>query len=330
MRSKKFLAAAGAFALTAALAACGGSTDGGSGSTNGGGNSDSGTAEGGVTKLSMGVVPTDTMTETFNQWSFLIGLLEEDTGYEIELYEASDLPAVIEAAVAGDLDIIYLGPFGHLIARQNGAEMSTVGASSATPAGVNNASMGVVRADSPVQDLADLEGEDICFVSPSSATGYLFGAAGLVEIGLDPERDVNPIFVGDHSSAARAMYDGECAAVFTTRSQAETEFYKDNPDVSEGDIRVFWTADVPEGGVAISTQLPEEVQDKLRAALLELNGTNVLADGRCPDDRVVEGDDGEFCGVWNNQWWGLEEVDDTYWEPIREVCEATNAPACAG
>lgn len=291
--TKKIAAAAGAFALAAALAACGGSADGangnGSGSTSG---SASGDGEGGVTKLSMGVVPTDTMTETFNQWSFLIDLIEEDTGYEIELYEASDLPAVIEAAVADDLDIIYLGPFGHLIARQNGAQMSTVGASSATPAGVNNASMGVVRADSTVQELADLEGQDVCFVSPSSATGYLFGAAGLVEVGLDPERDINPIFVGDHSSATRAMYDGECAAVFTTRSQAEVEFYADNPDVNDGDIRVFWSAEVPEGGVAISTTLPEEVQTTLRETLLALNGTNVLADGRCPDDRIVTGEDG--------------------------------------
>jgi phosphonate transport system substrate-binding protein len=310
-------ATAAAVALAASLSGCGNGDDAGAA-----GDADDNT-------LRMGVVPTDSATETFNQWSFLIDLIEEDTGYQIELFEATDLPAVIEATIAGDLDIIHLGPFGQLLARQNGAEIATVGATAPTSAGVDNASVGVVRDDSPVTELADLEGEDICFVSPSSATGYLFAAAGFIEEGIDPEIDINPIFVGDHSSATRSMYDGECAAVFTTRSQAEKEFYENNPDVQPGELRAFWSEEVPEGGISISTNLPQDVQDTLRTTLLELNGTAILADDRCSDDRIFEDEDGNsFCGAWVNYWWGLEEADDTYWEPVRVVCEATEAPAC--
>lgn len=282
--------------------------------------------------LRMGVVPSETVAETSADWGYLIDRIEERTGYTIELFEASDLAAVTEAAIAGDLDIIHLGPFGHLIAHDNGAEISTVGATAPTAAGVDNASVAVVRDDSAVTELEDLRGQDICFMNPSSATGYLFGAAAFLELGIDPETDINPIFVGDHASAVRTMYDGECAAAFTNRDYAENVFYDDNPDADPDDLRIVWREEAPEGGVAISTQLPADVQEKLREALLGINGTEEMATGDCPSDRVVDPDDGgePFCGTWPNQWWGLVEQDDTYWEPIRVVCEATEAPACAG
>ena len=126
------------------------------------------------------------------------------------------------------------------------------------------------------------------------------------------------------------MYDGECAAVFTYRDYAENVFFTDNPDVSKDDVKVIWSEPVPEAGISISTNLPKDVQDKLRETLLAINGTNLLADDRCPEDRVVTDAEGEeFCGAWPNKWWGLEEVDDTYWEPVEVVCRATDAPACA-
>lgn len=277
----------------------------------------------------MGVVPQDNATETFDQWSFFIDRLEEDTGMEVELYEASDLAAVIEATIAGDLDIVHLGPFGQMIARDNGAEITAVGATAPTSAGPDNASVAVVRDDSSFTEIEDLEGEDVCFVNPSSATGYLFGAAAFMEADIDPETDIESIFIGDHGSAVRSMYDGECAAVFTVRDQAEVTFFENNPDVSEDELRTIWSEEVPEGGISISETLPDDVQETLTDAMLELNGTQLLADDRCPDDRIREDDDGEeFCATVVEGWWGIEAVDDDYWEPIREVCEITRAPAC--
>lgn len=316
-RLRRGIAVAAVAAVSVALAGCGSS-----------GNGNESTDPDAIT-IRVGVVPSDTVANTFNQYEFVLGLLEEDTGYEYQLFEATDLAAVIEAGIAGDLDVISLGPFGMLIALQNGAPMKTIGAMAPTSAGPDNAAVAVVRADSPASSLADLEGQDVCFISPSSATGYLFGAAALLDLGIDPESDMNALFGGDHASATRAMYDGECAAVFTYREYAEKVVYDDNPDMEPGALRVLWSVDVPETGIGVSTNLPQEVQDTLRTSILALNGTNVLADGRCPDDRVVtDAENGDFCGVWYNLTWGAVEADDSYWEPIRFVCEATEAPAC--
>jgi phosphonate transport system substrate-binding protein len=217
-----------------------------------------------------------------------------------------------------------------VIARDRGAQLTTVGATSPDDQGPRNAAVAVVRADSDLDDLADLEGQDVCFIDPSSTTGYLFGAAGFDQLGIDPENDVNGIFIGDHASAMRTMFDGECAAVFTFRENAEFLFAEEEDDVEQDDLRIIWSETVPEGGVSISTNLPETVQEELRDAMLGLTGDRVYEDGLCPDEQVREDAEGTpFCAMVGDGFWGLWPADDSYWQPVREVCEATNAPACA-
>lgn len=318
MEFKKYAALGAALLMIPAIAGCSASDDG------------NGTGDGDQVVIRMGVVPVDTVEETFNSWSYFIEMLEEDTGYEVELYEATDLPAAVEAAVAGDLDLVHLGAFAQVIAQDNGADMSAVGATAGTSAGPDTEAVAAVRSDSGISDLEDLKGQDVCFVSPSSGTGYLFGAAALHDLGIDPETDVNPIFVGDHISAFSTMYSGECAAVFTYNDLADYIFFEDNPDVPEDAIDVIWRTTVPEGGISMSNQLPEDVQENLRKSILSLNGTELIESDRCPADRTVTNEDGEpSCEPITPGWWGLVEVDDDYWEPVRRACKAVDAPACA-
>lgn len=330
--------AAGFVALLfgASMAACGGNASSSGDSGNSGAGASDGAAAGGDATgaegdvvLSMGVVPNDTVTETFNQWGTIIGLLEAATGYTINLYEATDLPAVVEATIAGDLDIIHLGPFGQMIAIDNGAQIETVGATTPGSKGPNNEAVAVVRSDSPITSMEELVGQDICFISPTSTTGYLFGAAEFLDLDISPEDDMNGIFVGDHRSAVRAMWDGECAAVFTYRELAETVFPAENDDVPDDGLRIIWREPLPEAGLSISTQLPQEVQDNLRTALLGITGASVYEAGECAEDRVVEKDGETWCQVWPDGQWGLWETDNSYWEPVREVCIRTEAPACS-
>ncbi|MDS2172634.1 hypothetical protein Q7C18_08010 [Nesterenkonia sp. CL21] len=72
---------AGAAVAALGLTACGAGDDGG----------DAG--DGGT--LNFGVVPLETATETLDNWSFFIDKFEEETGYQIELFEATDPAAVI-------------------------------------------------------------------------------------------------------------------------------------------------------------------------------------------------------------------------------------------
>jgi phosphonate transport system substrate-binding protein len=280
--------------------------------------------------LRIGVVPGETVVATLDTWGAIISILETELGIPVQLFEATDLAAVIEAAIAGDLDVVHLGPFAQVIARDNGARLRTVGATSPDSQGPRNAAVAVVRSDSPITELSQLAGQDVCFISPGSTTGYLFGAAALDEIGIDPETGVNGIFTSDHFSGLRTMFDGECAAVFTFREGAEVIWPAQEDDVEPEDLRIVWSIVVPEGGISISTDLPVSFQDRLADLMLSINGDDVYAAGLCPANLVREYPDGSsFCAVIAN-FWGLQAADESYWAPVKAVCEATNAPACGG
>lgn len=270
--------------------------------------------------IRLGVVPAETSEATLSSWAIFTELFEQETGMEIEMFEATNLAPVVEAAIAGDLDLMMLGPFAQVLARDNGAQIETVGALIDNPESEESSSMALVRADSDVAELKDLAGEDVCFIDPGSASGYLFPAGGFLDEGIDPETDLNPIFVGDHVSAIDAMLDGECAGVFTFGGN---EAFAREPDV----FSKIWEAEVPNPGFSISTALDADVSETVVDAILKINGDLAEEQNLCTDDTRVPGDDGPVCHAVD-VFWGSIPKDDTYWEPLREVCEATQAPAC--
>lgn len=270
--------------------------------------------------IRLGVVPADTADATLSNWSIFMELFEQETGLEIELFEATNLAPVVEAAIAGDLDLIMLGPFAQVLARDNGAAIDTVGAMIESPTNVENASIGLSRPDSDISSIADLKGEDVCFIDPGSATGYLFPAAGFLEEDIDPETDINALFVGDHVSAVETMLEGECSAVFTFGGH---EAYVREPE----NFTKFWEAEVPNPGFSISTALDEDTRETIVNAVLTINGDVADEHDLCTAEVTVPGDDGPVCRAVD-VFWGVTEKDDSYWEPLREVCEVTQAPAC--
>lgn len=270
--------------------------------------------------IRFGVVPADTAEATLSNYEVFIELFEQETGMNIELFEATSLAPVVEATIAGDLDLVMLGPFAQVMARDNGAKIETVGALIDDPALPEAYSMGIVRSDSEFDSLEDLGGQDVCFIDPGSASGYLFPSAAFLDVGIDPETGINPIFVGDHFSAVEVMKDGECATVFTF---GNNERYQKDPS----EFKKIWESEVPGPGISISTELDDETKRIVADAVLKINGDFAMEQDRCDDERTVETENGVLCQAVAT-FWGVIPQDDSYWEDLRQVCEATRAPAC--
>ncbi|WP_029090464.1 phosphate/phosphite/phosphonate ABC transporter substrate-binding protein [Brevibacterium album] len=282
-----------------------------------------------ITTLSFGTVPSDSADRTYELWSIFLELAEEELDVEIELFEATAAPAVIEAAVAGDLDLVFMGPLGSMLMLDRGAPVTTVGYASGSPQMPPMESVAVTRSDSGITDLGELAGLDVCFNNPSSTSGYLFPATGLSEHGIDPEEDINAIFVGDHRSVMNTVFEGECAAGFTFAQLAERTFAEDNDHVEQSDFTTLWRTETLESGVLMSTELPEEMQERITDFLFSINGDTVYEAQGCEvDSLLMDHPDGtQYCAVFGT-FWGMAEADDSYWARAREVCEATDAPAC--
>ncbi|CAN5704073.1 phosphate/phosphite/phosphonate ABC transporter substrate-binding protein [soil metagenome] len=273
-------------------------------------------------QLVFGAVPSEESTALQEAYDPVIEILEQELGLDIEFFQATDYAGIIEAQIAGNVDLAQYGPFSYVIARTNGAEIDPVGAQLAEEGGEPGyQSYGITATGSGITSLEDFSGRTVCFVDPSSTSGFLYPSAGLLEAGVDPAADVNPVFAGGHDASALSVASGECEAGFAFDTMVD-EVLIDEGDLEEGALEVVWKSEVIAGSpLAVSLDLPESLISEIRRVIIEQANVDGLAEaGIC--------ESAESCKLTDEEVWGYAEVDDSFYDGVRAVCEATKAEAC--
>jgi phosphonate transport system substrate-binding protein len=276
-------------------------------------------------KLILGAVPSEESTALVESYSKLIEVLEKGLEMEVEFFQATDYAGIIEAQIAGKIDLAQYGPFAYVIAGANGAEITPIGALVDAPdEEPGYQSYGVARADNAeINELADFAGRSVCFVDPGSTSGFLYPSAGLLAIDIDPESGVTPVFAGGHDAAVISVKNGDCEAGFAFDAMVDSVLIEAG-DIAEGEIKTVWKSEVIAGSpLAIRTDLPASlVAEVTRLVLEEANRDAMLASGIC-----TSADD---CGLTDENSWGWVPVDDSFYNGVRTVCEVTKSARCAG
>lgn len=135
--------------------------------------------------------------------------MEEETGYDIELYESGDYAIGITALAEGNVDILFLSPFSYYQASQQANVeplVTTSGDLSARPYNT----IFVTKSDrDDINSLEDLRDKSFAFVDPASSSGFLYPSYDLVnELDLDRDRYLEPgyffestVFSGGHPNS---------------------------------------------------------------------------------------------------------------------------------
>ena len=282
-------------------------------------------------EITYAVVPGEGDEGLEEGYDGVIALLEEEIDVEIEFVTATDIAGVIEALIAGTADIAHMGPFGYVIARDQGAEVEPIGATIRGPdMEPDNESLGFARADNDeISDIEDLIGREVCFTDPGSTTGYLYPAAEFLEMGYEPEDDMTVQFTGQHDAAVLSVLEGDCEAGFSFVGMVE-DILPGEGAIDLDDLNIFYRQPVESGGLFMSTNLPQSLQDALRDEILALDGDLLYERGLCGEAWVQEeGPTGDpSCTLDHAGSWGYYPVDDEYFDTLRRVCEETDAPAC--
>jgi phosphonate transport system substrate-binding protein len=258
--------------------------------------------------LVFGVVPDSVDTET--NYQPLMDYISQETGKTVEYHESTDYAALIEASIAGQIDVASFSGFTYVTATNNGAELTPI-SSIITAEGQEPGyySEAIVPSDSDIASLDDMKGKKVCFVDPSSTSGYLFPSFNLLEAGIDPEDDITPVFAGKHDVSVQKVGEGvECEAGFAEDSEVE----------KSDKVKVIDKTMVPGAPIVESNTLPADVKDKLREILSEVTA----------DDIVAAGIDSANSEGFRSVFYATVPVDDTYYDQIRDICEATNATQC--
>ena len=307
MKLRALPALVGVAALALGLAACSGSAE-----ATGTPGADESSAGSGFAvdenTLVFGVVPDSVDTET--NYQPLMDYIAEITGKTVEYHESTDYAALIEAAVAGKVDVASFSGFTYVTATNNGAKLTPI-SSIVTEEGQEPGyfSQAIVPVDSDISSIDDFKGKKVCFVDPSSTSGYLFPSYNLLEAGIDPKTDITPVFAGKHDVSVQKVGEGvECEVGFAEDSEVE----------KSDKVKVIAETMVPGAPLVYSSTLPDDVSKKLIDGLSEITIDDIIAAG-------IEGADTD---AFRSVFYATKPVDDAYYDLIRDICKETEAEQC--
>lgn len=117
------------------------------------------------------------------------------------------------------------------------------------------------------------EGETVYFVEEGSASGYYYPATQVQTItGMDPFSDIDAQFAGGHPATIQGVQRGD-AAVGVSFDDARDNLVEEDPAVGE-DVTVFaYSEEIPNDGVAVGGDLPDDLQQAITDAFVAVMET---------------------------------------------------------
>ena len=121
-------------------------------------------------------------------------------------------------------------------------------------------------------ELGDIDGAHMCYVDPTSISGYIVPSMMLMAAGVDPFENYE--IIGSHPGVIEALYDpdGVCeagAAYFDARDPLEGV----HPDVKEVVLELDTSPPIPNDSFSFAADLPDALREALVSALLEIGST---------------------------------------------------------
>ncbi len=275
--------------------------------------SDAGTAEM-PEQLVLGLVPSREADVLVENAQPLADYLSDELSIPVESFVPTDYTALVAAMEAGTADIGAFGPFSLLQAQTiAGADIILQSARDGkvtyhTQWMTNNPDAycedepeanedgllfcnGTLEAEEgPVGEdaIAQIpEGTAVSFVEQASASGYIFPAVQLIGAGIDPENGIEPIFSGGHDNSVIAVCNGD-AEVGVAFDDARTILEEGDCESMDEVVVFAYSQEIPNDGVAVRGDLPEELKQQIADALIAYSETD---EGKEVLDSVYEIDE---------------------------------------
>jgi phosphonate transport system substrate-binding protein len=207
--------------------------------------------------------------------------LEKNTPYKYEITIPQSFIAVVEAFGTKRADVAAINTFGYILAHDKyGVEARMTVIRHGLP---TYQSQFIVRADSNIKKIEDLNGKKIAFVEPASASGYLLPLKTLKEKGIKPKETV---FAGKHDNVVSMVYQGQVDAGATfysppTKNESGVEVIDDArrlvlvqyPDVEKKVVILSLSEPILNDPIIFRKEMPEEMKNKIIDSMLAFVAT---------------------------------------------------------
>ena len=233
-----------------------------------------GSAWAGEKPIRFGLIPSEDAEKLLKDSAPFVAALEKALGMEVKPYVAMDYSAVIEALKSNKLEIAFLGPASYVLAKDKvGAEIDAVARGIMKKTGKSSyRGLIIAHPDSAINNLQDLKGKTFAFVDPASTSGNFVPRYVFDKNGIEPEKDFKTLYYsGTHQASLIAVKEGKVDAAAIADEVYDLAL--DRGQLKKSDVKVVFTSDpIPGSPFVVRTNLPKDLQAKLRKALLSLGG----------------------------------------------------------
>jgi phosphonate transport system substrate-binding protein len=230
-----------------------------------------------VKKFNMVFVPASEKGDE-SDYTSLIAIIEDLTGFEINTIKVTDYNAAVESMRAGRADIAWYGGKTYIKA----AEIADAEAFAAgVRPGEKNANYFayfVVKKDSKIKKFSDIKGKVLSLNSIGSTSGDLIPQVELAKINLsttNKDHFKNVFYAGSHDACLLAVLNNHSDVCGMSSRNFEARLADNTFKIEQ--VRIIHKSDsVPPPPLAYSKRIPLEDRKKIKKAVLEAHEHGVI------------------------------------------------------
>ncbi|MEB1808933.1 MAG: phosphate/phosphite/phosphonate ABC transporter substrate-binding protein [Bacillaceae bacterium] len=211
-------------------------------------------------KVRFAVTGIEGLEELQRQFGPFKELLEDLTDVEFEFFALSDRVISATAMEYGQVDMILAGPSEYAQIKAAAPDAEPLAALERD----QYHTVVIVHEDSDMKEVEDLKGKKVAMKDIGSTSGHIGPSAMLLEMGLDLDRDVEIMLLGD--ARIDAFKNGDVDALAT----GVRDFVKMVEEDGEGKYRILLEGPpLPQDPFVASGKLPESFRAEFSRILLE-------------------------------------------------------------
>lgn len=246
------------------------------------------------TIYTVGVVPQFEARKLVGIWQPILDALKQRTGIHFRLEGSKDIPEFEARLARGDYDFAYLNPYHALVAGRDPGYVPLVRDGGRSLYGIL-----VVRKDSPIVDVKELDGAEIAFPAPNALGASLLMRA---ELANGHGLTITPKYVKTHSSVYLNVLLGQ-----TPAGGGVMGTFNQQPATIKDQLRtLFVTRDMAPHPLGVHPRVAPADRIKVTKALLEMaqteSGQALLA--KVPFVQLIGTNYAEYEMMKD---WGLED-----------------------
>ena len=207
--------------------------------------------------VSFGIVPQQSAKKLAAKWGPIFLYLSEKTGHNISFATAKDIPTFEKRLLSGEYDIAYMNPYHYTVFSQKPGYEAFARQANKSIKGIV-----VVRKDSEIKNLAELNEQQLAFPSPAAFAASVLPRAKMNLDGIA----FTPNYVSSHDSVYLAVSKG----IFPAGGGVYRTFNNTSPKVKES-LKVLWdTPGYTPHAFAASPDLDADILKSISKAMMEM------------------------------------------------------------